>query len=286
MKPISVLFAALCLVSSPAGAADDVCVQQGSVDLPFFGVTPMAPAWWDPGLTACEQELGWGASTPIPNGRMVWDVESRTLFFELTVQGDNHEDPGGDIVAVSVTDTTGAPYLYIELDPMSTCAAQECSSPGLEMTPNVWFSQYLPQKSWTTPVWSPRSQDNPTTDVQVVHPWIETTPAGVDFDWTVRFGLQLPVASDTRQLSEDQRIFMSLLHTETGWTSDTVYEDVILCESTSVVSNDCLVFNGVGDWPDLPLDVPAFDIEQMWPRIVSGDVGECPGIPTPEAVCP
>ncbi len=286
MQRFSVLCAALCLASSPAVAADDICVQQANVDFPILGLMEVSPAWWDASYSACEHELSWGGATPIPNGRMVWDQSTQTLFFEVTVTGDNHEDPGSDIIAVSVTPPAGEPFLSIEFDPMSTCAVADCSEPGLDIASDVWFSMYLPEKSITSDTWTERSQISPTEDVVVVHPWVETTSFGATFDWTVRFGLQLEVDTITDELSSDQRVFVSALHSEMGWTSSTLHEEVLLCESGSPTSNDCLTANGGIGEPDLPYGLPIFDIESMWPRIVTGGIGSCPAVPVAEAVCP
>jgi hypothetical protein len=102
---------------------------------------------------------------------------------------------------------------------------------------------------------------NPSADFAVEDPWIVVENVGTTYAWTVSFALRVPVdaAGDIRP---DLRIYGSSWVYDPGFTSGTTWELPVLCTSSSLSSNDCLILPDA--LTDLPGDLPIGNLEDSW----------------------
>ena len=56
-----------------------------------------------------------------------------------------------------------------------------------------------------------------------------------------------------------------------GYSSGTYYEMPLWCESSSLSTNDCLIYSGPS--PELPEDLPFWGMGDTWPLVEAGACG-------------
>jgi hypothetical protein len=263
----AVLLASTTLLTPTAHAADDLCVPE----------TNPAPQWWNAALSPAQKEARWddadvrmlssGAYTA--RVRSVWKPSQETVYFELSVQGDRALHASGDVVLFALGDETGTlPELFIRFAPVQDCAVNPaaCDGDGVALVgTSVLFSAAT--FSGTSITWSKLTTNNPSADFVVEHPWVVVEPVGSAYDWTLSFALQVPV-DGSGEIWPDLRIYGNAVMRESGPTSYTEYEFPLLCTSSSVTSNDCLIYDGPG--AQVPYDLPIGNMVDSWPVLESG----------------
>lgn len=272
------LVAALCLVTTvgsitarPAlAAAEELCLPDASP----------TPDWWSPGLSTIKREVRWNGALvrKLDAGhvharmRAVWSPAADQAFFEFRVAGDPSLDPAHDAVLFAISDPTGSdPELFVRFDPLLDCAdPTDCDRGGIPLSDAaIHYAEATTQgTSWT---WSAPSETNPSAELVVEHPWIavDTTAAGTT--WTLSFALSLPTDGGGEPIA--RRIFADAVAYVPGPTSGTIHELPLTCTSTSMTSNDCLVF--VTGLDEVPQDLPIATIPDAWARV---DAGICDGV--------
>lgn len=262
---LSVLVASAALSVPTAHAAEDACVPE----------TNQAPQWWNPALGPAQKEARWSGAVSrtqkqspyAARVRMIWKPAQETVYFEHRVQRDAALDPDDDVVLFALGDETGTqPELFIRFFPVKGCSnVADCTGAGAALPASaVEFSEATP--SGTSITWSPLSNTNPGGDFVVEHPWVAVEQVGSTYTWTFSFALEVPVVGG--EIRPDLRVYGNAVVYEPGPTSGTLFEFPLLCTSSSVTSNDCLIYGSPG--AEVPFDLPIGNLEDSWPFLESG----------------
>jgi hypothetical protein len=231
------------------------------------------PAWWT-NRGPAQKESRWTGATVrnLVAGdhqarlRTLWNPSGETVYVELRVEGDTSLDALQDEALFAFSDGTGnAPALYVHFSPLASCGAGGCLNAGA-MVPGTAI-QYSEATVVTSTSWSPLSPTNPSPDFFVDHPWVVVEDNGTDYTWTLSFALQVPVDA-AGKIRKNLRVYGNAVAYEPGPTSGTLNELPILCTSSSMTSNDCLVHSGSA--PELPDDLPTGGIQNTWTLLSSG----------------
>ena len=279
-------------------APDDFCVQQ-AMGVP--GPQPKFPEWWVPGAlgkpqrwTGATNRTGNPSASAAPemaNVRSIWDAPSRRLFLHFSVRGDPQLNPEQDMVALALTDATGAPALYIDVRPLLGCVAGETTdiaavsagcqagqavSGGSPANPVVRYAAATPGGTWGGITPTNPTAGSPFEVVDANH-WVEVSESGGLFDWDFKVSLVLPV-DGTGQVDPNVRIYStSFLAFRSGpGIADPVvtFEFPTLCNPDGIAGT-CEMDHGSAG-PTLPSAVP--DTTTRWPPLHTGPGGDCEGI--------
>jgi hypothetical protein len=257
--------ASIVIVTLTAGAAqaapDQLCVPDAG--------SP-APQWWNPGLTPKAKEARWSgalvrkktAGGRSARMRALFGPAEQTVYFELAVSGDPSLDAAHDAVLLGLGDEAGAlPELFVSFSPIAACPdAAACAGDGVPLDASaIQFAEAIP--TVTSLGWGALTETNPSADFFIDHPWVRVSELAGVYTWTLSFALVVPVdaAGDIRP---DLRIYGNGVAYHPGWTSGTYTELPVMCTSSSVTSDDCLI--GVGFLTDLPGDLPYQNMDDTW----------------------
>lgn len=273
--------------STALAAPNDACVRQAQA---VPGAANKTPEWWNPGLSESQHDVRWtGASvrtdddtaTPeLARSRMIWDKASRTVFFELELNGDPAIDANQDLVMLSLANTTGnAPELFISFQPLRGCTTvSNCTGNGAAVAPSA-IRYSAASGSGTSITWTPLSSTNPSGTFTVEHPWVQVRPVSsggtTTYNWSLKFALQVPVSSG--EVRPNLRIYGNAVMYMPGLTSGTAVEFPLLCNPSSPTSNDCLMFSGAPG-SELPESLPIGAMSTTWPVLESANPGTCEGV--------
>lgn len=276
------------LVGAPPAQAgtDELCAEQAN-GVP--GPQPKYPEWWDLSLTDAQRETRWTGATsiydvgsaapPVGSGRVIWDKPSKRLFFEFDINGDPTFDQNQDIVMVAVSDPSGTePDLFIQFQPLGVCSPLlSCSGQGKAIT-SSWV-KYSQATVGATVSWSTLDVNNPSTDWTVLDPWVEVrryfANGGFNYDWKLKFALEIPVDLATGEAWSDLRVYANAVMYMQG-TSGSAVEYPLLCDPLTPSSNDCLVFSS--GFPSLPGGLPVASIDNLWTHVTTGSSASCEGV--------
>lgn len=285
---LSVL-ASLVAIPTAQAAPNDACVRQAE-GVP--GSANRTPEWWNPALSESQRDVRWtgasvrtddNASTPeLARTRMIWDRASRTVFFELEVNGDPSINTSQDLVVLSVANAAGdGPELFMRFQPLRGCGTlSNCTGAGSAMSGSaISYSAATPSGTSTT--WSALSSTNPNPNFTVEHPWVhvrEVVSGGsTTYNWTLSFAMRVPVNTTTGEVRPNLRIYGNAIMYMPGPTSGTAVEFPLLCNPGSGTSNDCLMFSGpsTGSLMD---DLPVGNMATTWPVLESANPSTCDGV--------
>lgn len=283
------LFASFLAIPSVHAAPNDACVRQAQA---VPGAAIKHPEWWNPGLSESQHEVRWtGASvrtddntmTPeLARSRMIWDRASRTVFFEFEVNGDPAIDANQDLVALSVANATGtAPELFISFQPLRGCTTlSNCTGQGSALAGSSVRYSAASTSGTGALTWTALSTTNPNPSFVVDHPWVQVrevnSGGATTYNWTLRFAMQVPV-DGAGQVRPNLRLYGNAVMHMPGPILGTAVEFPLLCNPTSPVSNDCLMFNGPDDG-ELMDALPVGSMGTTWPVLESANPSTCGGV--------
>lgn len=233
------------------------------------------PDWWTPGITAARRESRWADAvvreqtdgTRTARLRSIWSPQWDKVYFELRVQGDVALDDE-DAFVMAITDAAQTlPELYIELHPNEQCPLPSSCAGGVAIdASSILYAAAT--DGGTSLTWSDLTEDNPSSDFTIYHPWIRTTRTGSTFTWTMSFAMTVPTTGGD---FIDRRIYGNAIVYDPGITSGTYDEFPLWCTSSSMVSNDCLIYAGPS--PELPADLPVGAMNDTWTTVEAGSCG-------------
>ncbi|MCX4247426.1 hypothetical protein [Paraliomyxa miuraensis] len=280
-------FVASLAASTAVAAPNDVCVRQAQA---VPGAASKTPEWWNPGLSESQHEVRWNGATvrtdddsatpELGRSRMIWDKSSRTVFFELEVNGDPSVDANQDLVLLSVANAAGtAPELFISFQPLRGCTTvSNCTGNGAALSTSA-IRYSAASASGTSVTWGPLSGTNPNPAFTIDHPWVQVRPVTsggtTTYNWTLRFAMQVPVESG--HVRPNLRIYGNAVMYMPGPTSGTAVEMPLLCNPSSPTSNDCLMFSS-GSTSSLPESLPTGNMGATWPVLESANPSTCEGV--------
>lgn len=234
-----------------------------------------APDWWTPGITAARRESRWSGAdvheqtdgTRTARLRSIWSPQWDKIYFELRVEGDVAlDDEDAFVLAISDVAQT-VPELYVEIHPNEQCPHwSNCSAGEALDASSITYAEATAGVSSLT--WGDLTEDNPSSDFTIHHPWIRTARVGSSFTWTLSFAMTVPTTGGD---FVDRRIYGNAIVYDPGFTSGTYDEFPLWCTSSSVTTNDCLLYGGPS--PDLPQDLPVGTMNQGWPTVEAGACG-------------
>jgi hypothetical protein len=235
------------------------------------------PDWWSPGLGAQQRESRWAGASVRKESvgsraarlRSVWSPGSDTMYVEIVVGGDPTLDDE-DAFVFSISDAAQTlPELYVEFHPLEDCPdVTDCDAGGVALDPeSIAYAEATPTASSMT--WSALSSTNPSSDFEIEHPWIVTTAVGSTYTWTLSFAMTVP--TDGSGDFVDRLMYGNAIAYWPGYTSGTYYELPLWCESSSLSSNNCLMYSG--ESPELPEDLPFWPMLDTWPLVEAGACG-------------
>jgi hypothetical protein len=262
MSRIAAIFAVTSLAAATAHAApDELCVPEP---------VSAGPAWWNPGLSPAKKEARWyGALVrKLSMGgrdarlRALFDPTQETVSFEVLVAGDPSLDAVEDTFLLALGDATGSvPELFIRFAPLASCPdAAACGGAGVPLAAGaITYSAATP--SGTSLTWGPLSATNPSPSFIVEAPWVSVAENAGTFVWKLSFALSVPVVAGG-EIRPELRVYGNAVAYEPGFTSGTFRELPLLCTSSSVTSNDCLIH--ALPQPELPFDLPLGNMTSSW----------------------
>ena len=263
--PLLVALLPASYASSAHAAPEAICLPEAAP----------SPDWWTPGITDGRRESRWadavvreqtdGARTA--RLRSIWSPKWDKVYFEVRVQGDVSLDDE-DAFVLAITDAAQTlPELYLEFHPNEQCPHWSDCSAGVEIdASSVLYAEATTQG--TSLAWSDLTQDNPSSDFTVYHPWIRTAGFGSAFTWTLSFAMSVPTTDDD---FVDRRIYGNAIVYDPGFTSGSYDEFPLWCTSSSMTSNDCLLY--AGQSPELPGDLRVGVMNETWPTVEAGSCG-------------
>lgn len=279
----------LSVAPTAAAAPNDACVRQAQA---VPGAAVKHPEWWNPALSESQREVRWtGASVrtdtqssapELARSRMIWDAPTRTVFFELEVNGDPSINSTQDIVMLSVANSAGtAPELFMQFQPLRNCSpVTNCTGSGAAMAPSS--IQYSGATGTGTGItWSSLSSTNPSTEFTITHPWVqvrEVSSGGTtSYDWTLSFAMQVPV-DGAGQVRPNLRLYgNAVMYVPAGFGAGTAVEFPLLCNPSSGFNNDCLMFSGPSGGA-LTEALPTGNMAALWPVLESANPSTCGGV--------
>lgn len=245
-------------------APEEICLPEASP----------TPDWWTPGLSTKTRELRWTDAvvreqtdgTRTARLRSMWSPQWDKIYFEVRVQGDVALDDEDAFVLAITDDTQTFPELYVEIHPNEQCPLWSDCSAGVELEESSIL--YSEGTMGTSLSWGDLTEDNPSNDFTMYHPWIRTTRVGSSYTWTLSFAMTVPTVGGD---FVDRRIYGNAIVYDPGFTSGTYDEFPLWCTSSSMISNDCLIYSGAN--PQLPEDLPTGGITATWPTVEAGSCG-------------
>lgn len=253
----------LVLAAPAAAAPDDICVPPANP----------TPNWWS-NLTPTKREARWSGAdvrTEI-NGirtarlRSVSSQQADRIYVELRVGTDlSIDDEDAFVMAIS-DDAQEYPELLVEFHPLEDCAVwTDCDGDGIALDPaSITYTQGEPTAS--SMGWSASSSVNASVDFQIEHPWIVVAKSGNKHTWTLSFVLTVP--TDGAGDFAGRRIYGNAIAYDPGVTTGTYYELPVWCTSSSISSNDCLMYSGPS--PQLPDALPWENMVETWSAVEAG----------------
>ena len=254
----------LLAASSAAAAPDEICVPTANPH----------PDWWSPNITPAKREARWSGADvrEETNGsrsarlRSVWSPQADTIYVEVRVSTDlSLDDEDAFVMAIS-DEVQMYPELLVELHPLEDCAVwTDCDGDGIALDPDsITYTPGEPTISsmgWGTP-----SSVNASLDFQIDHPWIVVTKFGNKHTWTLSFAMHVP--TDGAGDFVDRLIYGNAIAYDPGITTGTYYELPLLCTSSSISSNDCLLYSGPSQ--GVPEDLPWENMVDTWSSVEAG----------------
>jgi hypothetical protein len=260
--PVLLTLVPLAYATSAHAAPDEICLPEASP----------TPDWWSPGLGPVRRELRWdGADVrESSNGtrhtrlRSIWSPQWDKIYIEVRVEGDNSLDPQ-DAFIMSISDAAAdLPELYVELHPVQQCPVWSDCSAGVELdASSILYAEGMPTAS--SMGWGELSQDNPSTELTIHHPWVRTHRTGSTFTWTLSFAMTVPTTGGD---FVGRRIYGNAVAYDPGFTSGTYYEMPVWCTSASPTTDTCVLFD-MGN-PELPEDLAHELVQDTWPLVEAG----------------
>ncbi len=235
-----------------------------------------APQWWaddDPVPTHAPFKQGAVASTnadgKVAVASMLWEPDTSQILVRVQLWGATSLNPEADRFVLALSEDGAMPSLFVQFRPLLDCAdAEACGGTGNALS--VDAIEYSEASGITSLTWSTLSSTNPSTSFSIEHPWVavEEDDSGpvTTYDWTLSFALEVPV-DGAGEIVDNLAMFGSVIELEPGLTSDTHVELPVLCESSSVVSDTCLLYASAG-LPELPLDLPT-NVADDWTSLSS-----------------
>lgn len=278
----------LAIAPTAQAAPNDACVRQAE-GVP--GAANHTPEWWNTTLSDSQREVRWtGAavrtddesSTPeLSRTRMIWDRPSETVFFEFEVNGDPSINTSQDLAVLTLSNTAGtAPEMFIRFQPLRGCSTiSNCTGAGAAIANSaISYSQATP--SGLSISWSALSNVNSNPAFTVNHPWVqvrEVVSGGTTtYNWTLSFALRVPV-DGSGNVRPNLRLYGNAIMYVPGPISGTAIEFPLLCNPSSVFSNDCLMFSGPSSGTIME-DLPTDNLASRWPMLDTANPTSCDGV--------
>lgn len=275
----AVLLCARTLAAAPAPAPGDLCVPQA------FGVPgpqPKTPEWWN--ATAAGKEQRWtgasrsdGAATvasapPMASVRTIWDRPSHTLFVRYEVRSDSTLNPGFDRIVTALSDTAGAPALFVVFDPLLGCTGapdtnanglkDECEGEGRAIPTGVGGGvMYATPNPVTAGDWTNPSPSHSVAGFTIDHSWVSAAASGPAtarvYQWTLQAAIQIPVDA-TGEAGAGARTYASaLVLLGSSPVSGTMVQFSSLCNPSSPTSAATCLLSSATATTTLPDGLPA-----------------------------
>lgn len=199
-------------LAAPAPDPLELCVPQAQ-GVP--GPQPKTPEWWNPAAPGREQR--WTGAVRVDESqsvtggtamswvRSVWDRPTQTMFVHFAVRSDPSLDYALDHVFVALTDASGAPALYIQLDPMNGCADPVtgaldagCTGEGEAIATGTGGGvKYATPDPVVAGKWSGVSATLTAPGFSVDRPWVQVASRTISgrtvYDWDVQVAIRIPV---------------------------------------------------------------------------------------------
>ncbi|HWB78105.1 MAG TPA: hypothetical protein VG755_24240 [Nannocystaceae bacterium] len=250
--------------STAAAAPDDICVPTANPH----------PDWWTPNMSPAKREARWSGADvrEATNGvrsarlRSVWSPQADTIYVEVRVSTDLSLDDE-DAFVMAISDTAQQfPELLVEFHPLEDCPVwTDCDGDGIAL--DAGSITYTPGEPTNTSMsWGTPSSVNASLNFQISHPWIVVTKSGNKHTWTMSFAMHVP--TDGAGDFVDRRIYGNAIAYDPGVTSGTYYELPLWCTSSSITTNDCLIYSGPS--PGLPGDLPWPAMQDTWSSVEAG----------------